>query len=68
MPAALALTYRGPMAKRANDLGADPVVVVIPEDFELTFDEWLASLRRDEPLTLSVTGANLVAEARRDEE
>jgi predicted nucleic acid-binding protein len=58
------VAYRCRMAKRANDLGTDPVIVVIPDDFDVTFDEWLATLRRDEPLKLPVTSAQLVAEAK----
>lgn len=49
-----------------------PLVVEIEDDFtrlpedervRLT-NEWLASLRTDDPLELSVTGAQMVAEAR----
>ena len=55
------------MAKRVEDFELDPVVVPIIQDFDVTIDEWLASLRRDEPLIMAVSGAELVAEARSDE-
>lgn len=42
----------------------DPVVVPIVEEFEITMDEWLAGLRGDEPLTLSISTAQLLADAR----
>jgi hypothetical protein len=50
----------------------EPLVVEIEDDFSrlpedervrLT-NEWLASLRTDDPLELSVTGTQMVAEAR----
>jgi hypothetical protein len=55
------------MARRADDLVSDPAVVVISRP-ALAVDEWLESLRWPEPLDLRVSGAELVAEARADEE
>jgi hypothetical protein len=46
----------------------DPAVVPIVEEFELTMDDWLASVRGDEPLVLAVSLAELLAEARADTE
>jgi hypothetical protein len=59
------------MARRADELH-DPLVVEIDDEFSrlpleerrrLT-DEWAESLRTDAPLELSVSGAEMVAEAR----
>ena len=59
------------VAKRADEL-QDPVVVEIEDEFSrlppderarLT-DEWLDSLRTNEPTELSVSGAEMVTEAR----
>lgn len=59
------------MASRSDELH-DPVVVEIEDDFSrlpaeervrLT-DEWLASLVEREPIEITVTGAELLAEAR----
>lgn len=52
----------------------DPVVVAIDDDFSRLPDadrrrvtqEWVESLRTEEPLVLSVSGAQMVAEARTD--
>ena len=59
------------MASRPEELH-DPLVVEIEDDFSRlpedervrVTNEWLASLRTDDPLELSVTGAQMVAEAR----
>jgi hypothetical protein len=56
------------MARRIEDLELDPAVVVIPDKYEITMDEWLASLRGDEPTRLTVPAADLVAEARAEAE
>jgi hypothetical protein len=53
----------------------EPLVVEVPDDFtrlpederlRLT-DEWLASLRTDDPAGLPLSGAEMVAEARAEE-
>jgi len=63
------------MASRPEELH-EPLVVEIEDDFSrlpedervrLT-NEWLESLRTDEPLELSVTGDQMVAEARAEME
>ena len=54
------------MAKRADDLSADPAVVLIEEPTE-SFDAWLHELLSDPPVELGTTGAKLVAQARADE-
>ena len=46
-----------------EDVG-DPVVVPIPDDFDGTMDEWLVSVRGDEPRTLPRSTAALLDEAR----
>lgn len=57
------------MARPAVDFELDPVVVPIPDDNWRSVDEWLESLRRDEePIELSMSGADLVAEARHESE
>lgn len=55
------------MAKRADDLSDDPAVVLI-EAPEGDVDEWLRSLKWDEPLELATTAAELLAEARAENE
>ena len=54
------------VARQVDEL--DPAVVVIPETYSTTMDEWLASLRREEPTSLIVPSAELVAEARAEAE
>jgi hypothetical protein len=55
--------------RRSADIENDPVVVVIPDGGDGLLDDWLASLRQDGPPTeLAVSGAELVAEARREYE
>lgn len=62
------------MAKRADELD-DPIVVPIEDDFSKLADdervrltqEWLDSLRTEEPLDLGVTAAELLAEVRAEE-
>ena len=51
-----------------NALDQDPAVVPIVDDSDGFIDEWLRSLMRDEPIELSVSGAELVAEARAEQE
>ena len=55
------------MAKRVEDVELDPVVVPIVENFDLTIEDWLVLIRRDDPLPMVASGAELVAEARADE-
>ena len=61
------------VAKRSDELG-EPLVVEIDDDYSaldpaerarLT-DEWLDALRTDRPTTLTVSGAEMVEQARRD--
>jgi hypothetical protein len=54
------------MARRADDLSADPAVVPIEEPIE-SFDAWLRELHAEPPADLDVTGAELVAQARADD-
>ena len=54
------------MARRANDLSADPAVVLIEEPTE-SFDAWLHELLSDPPVERGTTGADLVAQARADD-
>ena len=56
------------MASRIEDVELDPAIVVIPDAYTVTIDEWLASLRRSEPAQMTVSGAELVAEARAENE
>lgn len=59
------------MARRPDEL-PDPVVVLIEDEFSTLPEEerlrltqeWLDSLKTDQPLKLPVTGAQMVAEAR----
>jgi hypothetical protein len=62
------------MARRPDDLDDGATVVLIEDEFSVLpeqerarlTDEWLASLRTGEPKRLSVTGAELLHEARRE--
>lgn len=45
-----------------------PVVVPIVEEFDLSMDEWLATLRRDELIELPESTADLLAAARSESE
>ena len=56
------------MARPVNALDPDPAVVPIVDDSDGSMDDWLRALVRDEPSELSVTGADLVAEARAEQE
>ncbi len=56
----------GRMARRADDLSADPAVVLIEEPTE-SFDAWLHEVLSDPPVELGTTGADLVAQARADD-
>ncbi|PZS21497.1 MAG: hypothetical protein DLM54_04320 [Acidimicrobiales bacterium] len=55
------------MARRAEDQPLDSAVVVVNPDDEVTpeaFSTWLDQLQCGEPLQLSVTAAETLAEAR----
>ena len=54
------------MAKRADDLAHSPVVLI--EEPSGDVDEWLRSLQWSEPLDLEVTGAELLAESRAEDD
>ena len=56
------------MARRVNELESEPSVVLIPDHYSLTMDEWLASIRTVDPINLTVSGTELVAEARNEQE
>lgn len=58
------------MARRAEDIPDDPVLVLI-EDGEsdvTTFDEWLATLAGDEPTEVDADAAEILREIREREE
>lgn len=53
------------MARRAEDISADPVIVVINEgDDEGTFDDWRAILADDEPSDVDADAAEILREIR----
>lgn len=53
------------MARRADELPEDPVVVVIEdEEPTMTFDEWLAIVALDEPTDVDVGAAGILREIR----
>ena len=56
------------MARRTEDVELDPAIVLIPDAYTMTMDEWFASLRRDGPARVTMSGAELVAEARAENE
>ena len=56
------------MARRIKELEPEPTVVLIPDRYTITMDDWLASLRSAEPISLAASGAELVAEARSENE
>lgn len=60
--------YSWRMARRAKGLEMGPVVVPIHDDYKLSMDDWLGSLLRSEPVDLPISGADLVAEARAEQE
>lgn len=57
--------YDSAVAESASSFEVDPVVVLI-DDAEptMTLEEWFALLDLDEPVELSVSAAQLLAEAR----
>ena len=53
------------MARRIEDLPADPVLILIEdEEAALTFDEWLALIAKDEPTDVDADAAEIVREIR----
>ncbi len=52
------------MSARSGLGDLDPVVVPIVEEFDVSMDDRLASLRRAEPIELSTPTAELLAAAR----
>ncbi len=53
------------MARNAEDLSADPVIVVINKrDDEGTFDDWRTILADDEPSDVDVDAAEILREIR----
>ena len=53
------------MARRADDLPNDPVLVVVDdEEPTMTFDDWLALLASDEPTEVDANAAETLREIR----
>jgi len=55
------------MARRTEDFEIDPTVVPIDDSTDTSpaaMEAWLASLRGDEPVNLSVSAAEIVREIR----
>lgn len=53
------------MARSAEDVSADPVIVVINEgDHEGTFDDWRTILADDEPSDVDADAAEILREIR----
>jgi len=59
------ISYAWAMARRADDIPNDPVLVVIDdEEPTLTFDDWLALLATDEPTDVDAEAADIIREIR----
>lgn len=57
------------MARRADDLPNDPVLVLIDEDEPaMSFDDWLASLTLGEATDVNVGAAEILREIREYDE
>jgi hypothetical protein len=57
------------MTSPVADFELDPAVVPIPDDTTGSVDDWLASLRSDgPPVELTISAAELVAQARHETE
>lgn len=53
------------MARRADELPDDPVIVLIKdEEPTMTFDEWLTTLALDEPTDADAGAAEILREIR----
>lgn len=53
------------MARRADDIPNDPVIVLIDEDEPVgTFDDWLALLSTDPPTDVDADAAEIVRDIR----
>lgn len=53
------------MVRRAEDLSNDPVLILIEDEgSDLTFDEWLASLKSNEPSDINANAAEILREIR----
>ena len=53
------------MARRADELPNDPVLVLIDDDEpSTTFDDWLTSLTLDEPTDVDAGAAEILREIR----
>lgn len=52
------------MTTHSKDKALNPVVVPVPDDFDVTMDEWLVSVRGDEPRTVARATAELLDEVR----
>lgn len=60
-----AISYAGGMARRADDIPNDPVIVLIDEDEPVgTFDDWLALLSTDPPTDVDADAAEIVRDIR----
>jgi hypothetical protein len=52
-----------------SPLESDTAVVLVPDDYQGSMDDWVASLREDGPARdLPISGAELVEAARREVE
>lgn len=59
------ISYAGVMARRADDISSDPIIVVIDEEEPvLTFDDWLALLATDDPTGVDAEAAEIIREIR----
>ena len=57
--------YTGHVARRAEDLANDPVLVLIEDDGpDLTVEEWLASLKEDGATEVNANAAEILREIR----
>ncbi len=55
------------MARRTEDFEIDPAIVLIDDGTDISpaaMDLWLAKLHRDEPVTITVSTAEIIREMR----